>query len=205
MEPNAQVKTDGSIVRHIVWIIPLLALGALGACASFSGRTSDDRPPIIVQGGSADIQVLFEDATYNTKGEWMPIGSSGKHRHEHPADEPKTLDNTVVPSTGCSDYKAVRTGDLTFTLASKTNSSQTWTFDVRIDGPHLVVDPVSSGVMVRKHAGEPWRLTVTVQTDPMNPATEVPTNLTAVEPRGNPAKKCTFTDKPTIEIVQKSN
>ena len=209
MERGAQGGNERTTASRILLIAILIALGALGGwfitkqfqLGGGAIRGHDDRPPIIVQGGSAVIDVPFGDAVHNSKGEWEPVGSSGKHRYKHAAGGTSKVINVVTPADGCVDYKAVRGADLTFTLVSKTDPSKMWTFDVRNDGGNLVVDPGSAEVIVKR--SDAWRLTITVQTDPADPSTLVPTDLKAVEPKGNAAKKCTFAvPKPSVEIIQ---
>lgn len=202
MDQNPEMKRDSNL-RRMLTIGGLIGLGALGwYLIDLAIRSHhDDRPPIIVQGGSARIEVQYKDAKYNSKGEWKERGSSGIWEHQHPGKKPTKLYSTVFPVGGCAGYDDLRSKDLTLTLAKEDDVSKTWKFDVRIDGPHLVV-ALSNRADFSVTQPDAWSLVIEAQEKDSQTGqiVIVPTNLISVEAKGDSSKKCTFNGK--VSFIQ---
>src|SRR5262245_6763587 len=113
------------------------AIGGILVYETKSGSGEEERPPIIVQNGSAEFNIEYPDETNGSKGTWQAVGSSGKYRHVHTLTGPNRMRTSVF--NGSCTGGAWRSGSLVVTLTNA--QSQTWTTDIDVNGNHVEVTP----------------------------------------------------------------
>jgi hypothetical protein len=174
----------------------IAVLGAAAGMLTFwalTGGDDEERPPIIVQGGSVELTIEYPDETKNqSKGAWTPVGNSGKYRHEHDLPGPNRMRNSVF--NGVCTGGGWRNGSLRITY---TDGTTDWFVNLSVQGNHIEMDP--NGQPVKTYSADTSHLTVKA---------EGVSWIKSVEPlNGAGTSKCTFeqNSKPIIRIEQKQN
>jgi hypothetical protein len=212
MEPGAQIKGESAFVKRAILVSVLLILGALGGLLvsrlfvpnpdkiAFP-PFGDERPPIIVQGGSAVISVEYPSETPGKegKGTWKPAGN-GNYFHDHPNDPPNDLRISVFNAkAACSDPDDLRKAKaLDITLTDK-SAAKSWTFKIKLQGNHVHVMAKDTDFDSSLQNGD------TVVVVDGKGASADGTYVSAVAGADGAKGKCEFNadSKPVIRLMQK--
>lgn len=191
------MANENDFIKKAITYGGIALLAAAAGALTWEALTADEeeRPPIIVQGGSAEISIEYPDETHGSKGGWTKIGDSGKYRHEHVLSGPSPNRNRNSVFNGTCTGGSWRSGDLRITTTDGTTDK---TFDLMVTGNHIQLDPGDHDVTT--YGTDPSRLT-------LKPKDVVePTWIKTVAPRnGGGNSKCEFTkdSRPVIRIEQR--
>ena len=187
----AETDKTKQLVTYVGIGILAAALGAVTVSLMTSG--DEERPPIIVQGGSVEINVAWADDTNQNKGNWK-AETGGKYSHQHGNKGPNKVKNIILNGT-CTggDW---RTGGLKISLVDPDGGIHTAEISLNKPEKRIEIDP--KGQTVTPDGADSSHLTIRA-------ANGKTTRITRIESLDTPADGCNFAEssQPVLIVVQR--